>query len=311
MAGPSANYNASMALSARKNDPWRRYLPWQGWIGLGLWVAAFTIPAAANVGVALIDAGRDGESLATWRAVLSEGSSAVVSLALLPGLLALCGRWPLHADTWRRRLPLYVCASVAWSVLHVLGMVWLRKLGYLAMGEHYDQGGWLAMFGYEYLKDARTFALIVVFDHGYRWFWRRLQGEARVLDAPDDAPDTPANGIPARPERFLVRKLGREFLVAAAEIEWLQASGNYVNLHMRGRDYPLRNTMAAMEGLLDPAQFARIHRSYMVNLDQVASIEPLDTGDARVHLRDGNELPCSRRQRDQLRARIAPAMAPA
>lgn len=69
-----------------------------------------------------------------------------------------------------------------------------------------------------------------------------------------------------RPERFLVRKLGRDFLVATADIEWIQASGNYVNLHVRGHDYPLRSTMAAIEAKLDPAVFVRIHRSYLVNL---------------------------------------------
>ena len=92
-------------------------------------------------------------------------------------------------------------------------------------------------------------------------------------------------------------------LVAARDVEWLQASGNYVNMRVRGHDYPLRTTMAGIEERLDPGRFARIHRSYMVNLGQVASIEPLDTGDARVHLVDGTVLPCSRRHREALRER--------
>lgn len=50
------------------------------------------------------------------------------------------------------------------------------------------------------------------------------------------AEGTPATETPERPERFLVRKLGKEFLVAAADIEWLRAAGNYVSLRMRGRD---------------------------------------------------------------------------
>src|SRR3546814_4485423 len=78
----------------------------------------------------------------------------------------------MHADTWRRRLPLYVGASVAWSVVHVVGMVLVRKAGYLLVGDHYEIEDWLRRFAYEYLKDARTFALIVIVDHGYRWFWR-------------------------------------------------------------------------------------------------------------------------------------------
>ena len=66
-------------------------------------------------------------------------------------------------------------------------------------------------------------------------------------------------------------------------------------------------TMADIEAKLDPARFARIHRSYIVRLDLVASIEPLDTGDARLHLADGTVLPCSRRNREALRAGLAPA----
>ena len=129
---------------------------------------------------------------------------------------------------------------------------------------------------------------------------RIAKGEASLLAEPDEGP--PLEPVD-RPERFLIRKLGREFLVAANDIEWLQAAGNYVNLRVRGHDYPLRSTIAGIESRLDPRRFARIHRSYVVARDHVASIEPLDSGDARVHLRDGTVLPCSRRYRQDLRTR--------
>lgn len=265
-----------------------------------IWVAVFGLAAVANTLVILMDAGKHGAGMVVWKPAVWEATSAIVSLALLPALFALCRRWPLHFDTLRRHLPIYVIASVAWSLLHVVGMVLLRKLAYAVAGGHYDFGNWPRQLFYEYLKDVRTFSLIVAVHQSYEWFWRRWQGEARLLDAPDDG--SAAN--PAeRPERFLVRKLGREFLVAANDIEWLQAAGNYVNLRVRDRDYPLRSTVTAIESMLDPAQFSRIHRSYIVNLDQVASIEPLDTGDARVHLKDGTVLPCSRTYRDVLKPR--------
>jgi DNA-binding LytR/AlgR family response regulator len=99
----------------------------------------------------------------------------------------------------------------------------------------------------------------------------------------------------------LVKKLGKEFLLPAAEVEWLQAWGNYVNLRVRGRDYPLRSTMAEIETRLNPQRFVRVHRSYIVNLDCVEVIEPLDSGDARAKMRDGGMLPVSRRYRENLR----------
>jgi DNA-binding LytR/AlgR family response regulator len=95
--------------------------------------------------------------------------------------------------------------------------------------------------------------------------------------------------------------------VSAADIEWVQASGNYVNLRVRGHDYPLRSTIAGIGERLDPARFARIHRSYIVNLDRIAQIEPLDTGDARIVMDDGAIVPCSRRYRDALRPSLRAA----
>ena len=98
--------------------------------------------------------------------------------------------------------------------------------------------------------------------------------------------------------------LNREFLIAPADIDWAQASGNYVNLHVGGRVFPLRSTMAQLESQLDTTQFARVHRSHLVNIGRIASIEPLESGDARVHLRDGAIVACSRRYRESLKGSI-------
>ena len=274
-----------------------RYLPWRRPLELTLWVMAFGGGAVANVLVRIIDAQRDGGQAEAWKYVSWEGSSALASLVLLPLLLWLCDRWPVHMDNWHRRLPLYLVASVAWSFLHVVGMVGMRMLVYASKGDTYDFD-WLTGLPYEYLKDARTFGLIVFLTHGYHWLWRRLQGEMRLLDAPDPGITPPPSG---EPERFLVRKLGREFLVSSRDIEWLQASGNYVNLRVAGRDYPLRMTMAAIEARLQGAGFVRVHRSYAVNLACLESIEPTDSGDAMLRMKSGERVPCSRRYRDRLR----------
>jgi LytTr DNA-binding domain-containing protein len=277
---------------------WDRYQPWRRLVEVGYWVVGAVVSATANSATALMDIRRAGLDFASWEPVVWEWSSNLVVLALVPAGVWFTRRVPLHIDTWRRVLPLHVLGSVVWSLLHVSGMVALRKLVYATQGEVYEFGNWLHEFGYEYLKDVRSYAGAVLTIEAYRWFLRRLQGEASVLDAPDDVPVV---GPVARPERFLVRKLGKEFLIAAAEVESLQAAGNYVNLHVRGRDYPLRATMATIETQLDPSRFVRVHRSYIVNLDCIAEIEPLDTGDARILMRDGSSIPCSRRYRDALR----------
>jgi hypothetical protein len=286
---------------SRTPTPYERYLPYRRWVEVGYWVTTMALAAMGNTITVTMEMERSGLDFPRLGPAIWEWSSNLMLLALVPALVWFTRRFPLHLDTWRRQLPWYALASVAYSLLHVLGMVALRKTAYVAMGEHYDFGDWPRELLYEYIKDVRTFLGAVLLIQGYRFLLRRLQGEASLLDAPDD--DAPPVEPVDRPERFLVRKLGREFLVPAADIESLQASGNYVNLRVRGRDYPLRSTIAALEARLDPARFQRVHRSHIVNLDQVAMIEPLDTGDARLHLKDGSTLPCSRRYRSALRDR--------
>ena len=283
-----------------------RYQPWRRSAEIAFWTGAFLINALFNSLTVIMDVQRSALPYAPWKPVVWETSSGLLMLLLVPAVVAFTRRWPLHRDSWRALLPRYVAASVVWSMAHVLGMVALRKLAYASQGEHYDFGNWPMELLYEYLKDVREFVATVALIHAYRFILLRLQGEASLLDEPDVGP--PVEAI-ERPERFLVRKLGKEFLVAAGDIEWIQASGNYANLHVRGRDYPLRSTIAGVETRLDPQRFARVHRSYIVNLEHVAMIEPLETGDARLHLKDGTTLPCSRRYRNGLRERAGSAAA--
>lgn len=254
--------------------------------------------ATANSLVSWMDIRRDGKGFSAWEPVVWEFSSDLVLLALVPLLLAFERRFPLRIDTWRRSLPWHLLGVMGFWVVHVLGMVALRHLVYALAGSAYDFGSWPRQMAYELLKDWRTYLLFLLVVNFYRFLLLRLQGEARLLAAPDTGP--PVEAI-ERPERFLVRKLGAEFLVAARDIEWLEAAENYVNLHVRGRVYPLRSTMAAIQERLDPQRFVRVHRSYIVNLDCLEQIEPLESGDARLLLKDGSRIPCSRRYRPSLR----------
>jgi hypothetical protein len=277
-----------------------RYLPWRRPVEVGFWILSFLLGATVNSIVVLLDVQRAHLDFAPWQPVTWEWTSGLVLVALVPAVVAFEHRVPLEFGRLRRNLGLHLLASVAFSLVHVLAMVALRQGVYAAMGERYDFGPWPRELAYEYLKDMRTYAGILATVWLYQLLLLRLQGEARLLDAPDEgAPLEPVE----RPERFLVRKLGREFLVAANDIEWLQAAANYVNLHVRGRDYPLRTTMAALEPRLDPARFVRVHRSHMVNLEHLVEIEPLESGDARLLMRDGTRVPCSRRFRAGLRGR--------
>lgn len=274
---------------------------WRRFIEIGFWIGLTLVNGIANSITVLMDIRRVGLGFAAWQPAVWEWSSGLTILALVPALVWFTRRCPLHWDTLARSLPMHLLGSVVFSLAHVIGMVALREAAYAAQGLDYDFGSWPRELVYEYLKDVRGYVMIVSVIEGYRFVLRRLQGEASLLGRPDEGePVEPVD----RPERFLVRKLGRDFLIAAEDIEWLQAAGNYVNLRVRGHDYPLRSTLAGVEARLDPERFVRIHRSHIVNLGRVASIEPLDSGDARLHLHDGVVLPCSRTYRERLRARF-------
>jgi hypothetical protein len=274
----------------------------RGW-EIALWAAWWLLDAAANSAVSIMDIERRDLQFAWWEPVVWEYSSALMLLALLPAQLAFDRRFPFAAENWRRTAAAHLAATIPYSLMHVFGMVGLRHLAYSVTGSDYDFGYWPKELLYEYLKDVRTYATVLIVVHLYRSLLLRLRGEVRLLTAPDAGPpDEPIE----RPSRFLVRKLGAEFLVAAHDIEFLEAAENYVNLHVRGRVYPLRSTMTGIQDRLDPGRFVRVHRSYIVNLDFLDQIEPLDTGDARLLLRNGSRIPCSRRYRSALRPADSP-----
>lgn len=279
-----------------------RYQPWRPVVEPGFWIVFFCLQAAANSLVVWMDIGRVKLNFAAWEPVAWEWSSNLVLLALFPAVIAFERRVPLALGTLRINLRWHLLATIPFSLIHVLAMVALRKMIYVLQGKVYGFANWPRELVYEYIKDFRSYFGVLLIMLFYRLLLLRLQGEASLLSEPDAGP--PVEAI-ERPERFLVRKLGKEFLLPAAEVEWLQAWGNYVNLRVRSRDYPLRSTMAAIETRLDPTRFVRVHRSYIVNLDCIQEIEPLDSGDARAKMRDGGFVPVSRRYRDELRKRAS------
>ena len=287
-------------MQTRPSFDYQDFQRWRRPFERAFWVLIPLLNTVFNSVVARMD----NPHIPAWEPWTWEWTSGLLTLALIPAVLAVERRWPFRLDSWRASLPWHLLASLPFSLLHVGGMVALRKLTYAAMGGHYRFGAWWPNFGYEYLKDVRSYFLIIALVSLSRLWLMRWQGEARLLAEPDEGP--PVEPV-ERPERFLVRKLGKEFLVNASEIEWLQASGNYVNLHVRGRDYPLRSTMAGIEERLDARRFVRVHRSYAINLDYLAEIEPLDAGEARLRMRDGSAVPCSRRYRALLRERFGEA----
>jgi two-component system LytT family response regulator len=103
-----------------------------------------------------------------------------------------------------------------------------------------------------------------------------------------------------QPERIVVRSAGRVVFVKTAEIDWVEAAGDYVTLHLGRKSLLLRETIAELERKLLANGFRRIHRSAIVNAERIREMHPLDNGEYRILLCDGTELKLSRSYRHQL-----------
>ena len=264
-------------------------------------VAAFVLMGlAANVGIVWIEYARSGDDWDRWVPWVLEGTSHVAIAVLVPVVVWFDRFFPIRADRWHTSTLAHALFSVAWSALHVLLMYGGRVLLYRIFSPEapYHWSNWWAEFRYEYLKDFRTYMLILVLVYLYRFIILRLQGEAGFVGDDDDAAAAPVS------DRFLVKKFGREFLVRVSDIEWIESAGNYVNLPVRGRVYPLRDPMTSISEKLAARGFQRVHRSAIVNLDQVAEIVAFDTGDGEARLHTDITVPVSRRFRKELRERL-------
>jgi two-component system LytT family response regulator len=130
---------------------------------------------------------------------------------------------------------------------------------------------------------------------------RRTNGdlERRLLELVQDL--KPAT---QRLERFVIKSGGRVFFVRADEIDWIEAAGNYVKLHVGAETHLFRETMNSLESRLDPDVFFRIHRSHIVNIERVRELQPWFNGEYVVFLKNGTRLTLSRGYREKLQDRI-------
>ena len=102
-------------------------------------------------------------------------------------------------------------------------------------------------------------------------------------------------------QRLAVKSGGRVIFLRSTDVDWFEASGNYVVLHAGRDSHLLRGTLNALENKLDAAQFLRIHRSTIVNLDRVKELQPWFHGEQVLVLQDGTQLSVGRGFRERLK----------
>jgi two-component system, LytTR family, response regulator len=101
-------------------------------------------------------------------------------------------------------------------------------------------------------------------------------------------------------DRITVKADGRVMFVKTTDVDFIESAANYVKLHVGAQSYSVREKISALADRLDRKQFARIHRTTIVNVDRIREVQPWFSGDAIVILRDGQKLRFSRMYRRTL-----------
>jgi len=247
-----------------------------------------------------MEASRNGQEIAFpfWQPFIWEYSSALSLILLLPLLILFLAKVPLTWQCIKQNILWHLLGSVVFSLIHISIMVLLRKIAYISQNLHYEFGEMPIELFYEYRKDLWAYFFFIMIIYSFRFVTSRLIGEAQLIVDGEELSKSQTI------DRLLVKKLGKEFIIKIEDIEWLESSGNYVNLYIKERIYPTRSTLSAFMEKISEQGFCRIHRSYGVNLNAVESITPLPSGDCEIKLKNDKVLNLSRRYRDEFKAKF-------
>ncbi len=135
----------------------------------------------------------------------------------------------------------------------------------------------------------------------------RVVGRSDRRDASSDTPirtlATRAAESRATPTtRFVARRGAKHYFVRVADVDWIEADGNYVRLQTGDKSHLIRETMKGVEAKLDPTSFVRVHRSAMVAIERIQSIEAGEHGEYVVTMQGGVRFVSSRTYSDRIRA---------
>lgn len=226
-----------------------------------------------------------------WR--VSHRSTAPAILPVLGWQLLVWMPWAVYYYAVRyfvRRFGSYQDASAAGLLQHVFAAL-LIAASHLAWFWHISDfmSPFREMPGTRY--GAYPFFFVFWFLFDLLIYWAVLARPYR-LEEPD---------APVAAARFAVTKGRTKHLVRAKDIRWIEAQGYYAALHTNSGSFLLRKSLTSLENELDPERFIRVHRSTIVNIDDIRALRSNDNGSCSVMLADGTDRSVSRAGRRKLR----------
>lgn len=252
------------------------------------------VNATANSFVVLMET--SSSAMQSWEPWVWEFSSMLALAALLLPLAWWTDRLPLQFRQPGRQLQHHLIGVMVFTAAHILLMVGIRQATYHLFDGHY-QFDWSAQnLLYELAKDFRIYLLFVALFELYRFVIRRWRGEASQLSNPPDETSSGSRYL----QQVLVKMLNQEFLIRLEDVSFIRTAGNYQELYVNGRAYPLRITQTALLQQLDPQRFVKINRSEIINLRLVSAFRRRQGRDAELQLQNGTTLQVHRNYIDAI-----------
>src|SRR4051812_21388110 len=256
-----------------------------------------------------------GHGTPGWKALVRALAFCSFWILSVPILWLLSKRFPFHRDKWKSALAIHSTIAATIAVL----IVPFRMALDLIPGVGILSGDALFRY-YAATLPARSVILYGVSLAAsqaflfYQESLRQAELAAELRDKVARLVEDPATKSGHFAESFTLRESGRLFGVPVKQIDWIEAAGNYVSLHVNGRTHLLRETMNAIESKLDPRRFVRVNRSAIIQLDRVQELRTIGAGRLSVVLRPGAELVWGRGGKQKLESlaphlRLVPAAA--
>lgn len=267
-------------------DQWRRWTP------VAVVTTLLAVAVAGNIASSVDQMSRSGRTVALLPLVIDELTSAAAWLTVLPIIAWASTRLLPPRAPLVRTLTGYAAFIPLMSLAHYLLTRLMRGFVSLIQGEGFEvvvsRSGYIA----DLYRDVLTCLLLgVVYAGAVRLLARRIESEG-------------VNVTPPPP--LEIRDGAQTTYLALNDILWIEAAGNYAQIHTRnGRVVLMRSTLARLTERLDDAGFIRIHRSRLVNAAAVTGMENLPAGDALLNLCSGAEILASRRYRPHLISRLS------
>jgi hypothetical protein len=258
-------------------------------------LAAATLAAIAvgvvTGGQAYLARAGSAEAVPLGLAVQNRTLAAFAWVFVGTGVVATARRWPLARATWKRMLPVHVMgALLAGLTVNLLLHVLLWLLG--------ADGIRVAALPGVILRDALDHA------HLNALVYAVLVAGARWADGVPVASNRTA--APAYASRLSARRRDTLTIVAVDDVDWIEGADDYACLHVGTRRHLTDDRLHALERMLDPSRFVRVHRSALVNLSRVREVVDGRWGDGVAVLRDGTRVRVSRTRRDVLMSALRP-----